>query len=1298
MIVVAVVALLGFAAPASADTPTFVSATVDAKTLKVTFSQDLDTTSRPAADSIQVTATAGDATRNTDGGTANLVSISGKTVTVTLQSQIVHGETVVVSYRKPASNPLQNVAGTDVADFSAQPVTNNTGVLRLSRAAIYPGDRTKLLLVFDRALDTSSTPVNGAFSVKKTPSGGTEATAPLSTTTGPSISVNTVTLTLASAVAATDAVKVSYTKPTTGTNNRIRSVFSVEAASFTDQAVIVSSNRPPTYTGDTDEEVNAPPTTRVSLPFRRAAFSDPDGDTLTHSMTVSPYLDVFAEGTPIFIHGQLFVTIGSECLLEGVDPKLPSSFTTVVTLTATDPDGASATVTRKFSSTRVLGICLKLKSARADGRKLTLTMERGTTYRSIIPWNLPASEFTVKAGATGETKTAVTVASVSVGSDTTADGKTTTPITLTLAEAIPAGHEATVSYDPAVDFLENVAAFTDAEVTVDGSPPQFASAEVAADARTLKVTFDENLDTASAPAGISFSARAVTGLTTVTISGSGTAAISGATATVNLVRAVGSGATVTVSYAKPATNPLQDAGGNETEAFSGKDVTNNAQPLPTLSGARVHSGGTKLLLLFDKDLAAAANLANTAFAVRKKPTGQPEADAPLSGSTAPSISGRTVTLTPASAVASTDTVKVSYTRPTTGTDNRIKSTAGAEADSFSHQAAHNRAPVFTPHDISPGERNEQNDIVIGGPTEISSLPFSWSGFSDPDDDTLTQSITTGRPGMITADPLVVQEQNRVYIQHKSNCAIKALSPTVADNHVTTVTLTVTDPYGESASATRQYRSNYASRFCPELKSAGVRGTALTLTYEHPSESNLPSGLTKAEFTVKVGATEVAVTGISAGTVTTVGTGDAAKKNKPFTLTLAEAVWAGDGQTVTVSYDPADADFHDAPVFTDQAVTVSTANRRPVITGSWAGAAPAGTPSSAAVSITDPDIADADLEIIAPGETATVAANAVTVALSADRDDVMESLGYAGGSLQWKVKDPAALCGLTPRPDAMFATELTVTATDADGASSEVTHSLNTDWVPSDCAPSLVSGSPASVAGLTLTLTFNYALDEDSAPAATDFAVTVAGAARDVSGVAVSGATVVLTLASAVEKGETVTVSYTADAAKPVRRADGVDDPAESFTDQAVDNATGQQPVLEDAVVVGATLTLLYDEALDEDLGAGDDGLLGDRGGERARRDRRRRERCDGGADPGLCRDRGPGGHGELHEGRRPDPGHPRQPLRGGELVRGRGGKPHGRHHESEAAERHGRGGDDHADLRRAAGPGPRAADRAFSCG
>ena len=56
-----------------------------------------------------------------------------------------------------------------------------------------------------------------------------------------------------------------------------------------------------------------------------------------------------------------------------------------------------------------------------------------------------------------------------------------------------------------------------------------------------------------------------------------------------------------------------------------------------------------------------------------------------------------------------------------------------------------------------------------------------------------------------------------------------------------------------------------------------------------------------------------------------------------------------------------------------------------------------------------------------------------------------------------------------------------------------------------------------------TLTFGEALDEDSAPAASAFTVTVAENARTVDAVSVSGSAVTLTLASAVASGETVTV-------------------------------------------------------------------------------------------------------------------------------------------------------------------------------
>ena len=123
-------------------------------------------------------------------------------------------------------------------------------------------------------------------------------------------------------------------------------------------------------------------------------------------------------------------------------------------------------------------------------------------------------------------------------------------------------------------------------------------------------------------------------------------------------------------------------------------VNGTVSAVPTLVRARVPaSDRTKLRLLFDRDLEA-ATLSNTNFAVKRTPQGGMEADAPL-GSTAPAISGRTVTLTLASAVLATDAVTVSYTKPTTGTGNRIRSTGG-EADSFSDQAAsHNRAPVYT---------------------------------------------------------------------------------------------------------------------------------------------------------------------------------------------------------------------------------------------------------------------------------------------------------------------------------------------------------------------------------------------------------------------------------------------------------------------------------------------------------------------------------------------------------------------------------------------------------------------------
>ena len=105
----------------------------------------------------------------------------------------------------------------------------------------------------------------------------------------------------------------------------------------------------------------------------------------------------------------------------------------------------------------------------------------------------------------------------------------------------------------------------------------------------------------------------------------------------------------------------------------------------------------------------------------------------------------------------------------------------------------------------------------------------------------------------------------------------------------------------------------------------------------------------------------------------------------------------------------------------------------------------------------------------------------------------------------------------------------------------------------EIAPALTS---ASVNGTALTLTFSEALDADSKPAADAFAVTVAEAARTVDDVSVSGSTAVLTLASAVASGETVTMGYTVPAdAGAARIKDASGNAAASFTGEAVTNET-----------------------------------------------------------------------------------------------------------------------------------------------
>ena len=133
------------------------------------------------------------------------------------------------------------------------------------------------------------------------------------------------------------------------------------------------------------------------------------------------------------------------------------------------------------------------------------------------------------------------------------------------------------------------------------------------------------------------------------------------------------------------------------------------QVAPTVSSFDVT--GTSLTLTFNEDLGPAASLANSAFTVKKTTSGGVETTVTLSGT--PTISGKTVVLTMGAAPGVTDTIAVTYTKPTTGTANKL-------VDKFS-----NEATTFTKSNAAGAPTNLT--ATVGSTT---SIDLSWTAPAD----------------------------------------------------------------------------------------------------------------------------------------------------------------------------------------------------------------------------------------------------------------------------------------------------------------------------------------------------------------------------------------------------------------------------------------------------------------------------------------------------------------------------------------------------------------------------------------
>ena len=205
--------------------------------------------------------------------------------------------------------------------------------------------------------------------------------------------------------------------------------------------------------------------------------------------------------------------------------------------------------------------------------------------------------------------------------------------------------------------------------------PVYQSSAVAnATPSLLEMTYDLSLNSSIVPATSSFSimvnsaARAVSQV-----------AIAGAKVQLTMASAVKAGDVITVSYTKPATNPLQTTAGGQPVSVSGKPVTNNcASTVPIYSTSAVQNTTPTLLeMTYNLTLANIVPAASS-FAVLVN-----------SAATAVSsvvISGTKVQLTLASAIKYGDLITVSYTKPAT---NPLQSTTGSAAVSISGQLVTN---------------------------------------------------------------------------------------------------------------------------------------------------------------------------------------------------------------------------------------------------------------------------------------------------------------------------------------------------------------------------------------------------------------------------------------------------------------------------------------------------------------------------------------------------------------------------------------------------------------------------------
>ncbi|MXX31442.1 MAG: hypothetical protein F4Z51_04250 [Chloroflexi bacterium] len=1176
--------------------PKLVSVTALWDVITLTYSETLDEDSVPDKSAFTVT-------DRPYSVTIDSVAVTGKTVTLGVSAVIRGGldPKFQLSYVAPGESPLQQADGAKQAgDFDSQAVESSTPTTKPVVVSAEVSGAT-LTITFDMPLKNVAG--SAAFSVSG--AAGVSVSAA-------SFSGKVVKLTLSAALSSGDSLTVSYEKP--DEPPRIEARNNRDADSFSNQAVTNSTPDPaPTFdsavinaAGDTltitmsgdllETSAGQPAASAFTLSGGTAAVGAVSVSGASVALSLSPKADLSETITVAYTQpagasegklqslagGHLVATWPAQSLTNNADgvPRPTSATVNGATLRITFDRALDAMSQPAASTFTLSGTTATTSTVAISGSTVMLTLSAAVAHDKTITvgYTKPQSGGIKRSGQAlfGESFSSLDVtneapdpspafvsASVNAGGDkltiamsadlletskgvpaagaftltggTAAVGAVSvsgTTVSLTLSPKADLGETITVTYTQPTGTMDgklqsltggHVVASWSAESATNNADGVPRPTSAAVNGSTLTVAFDRALDSMSKPAATAFTL----GGTTATVS---TVSISNADVTLALSATVAHDDVITLGYARPENGGIKrDGQAFFAESFSALSVDNKTpDPTPTLASASINAAGDTLAITMSGDLLETS-------------AGQPAASAfTLSGGTAAvgavSVSGTTVTLTLSPKADLGETITAAYAQPTGATDGKLQSlTGGHLVSSWSAESVTNNADgVPRPAGAS-----------VNGATLTITFDRSLDAMSKPAASTFTLGGTT-----VTVSSLGIADSTITL----------TLSAAVAHDDVISVSYVKPETGGIKRSGqalfARSFSSLSVTNETPEPLIRSVVGDEGEIEVTFSPELDTTSTPDSSAFSLGEGGPSIDSVAVGV-----------------MSVTLGLAIALSEGGEYTLTYRAPS----ESPLKTADAESLASFSETVTNDTDVAPQLESATARGATISLIFDQALDGDSALGAAAFTITASQAASVNAVSYDGED-----GLSLTLSRSLVGDESATLGYVQPSSAGIA--------DPGGkrtASFSVALENQTDTAPVPASGTVTDDE------IVIVLDQELYGDPRFNPLADDSVVyehfTLTGTVADITTIDISNdgpgsvGKIVLTLSEEVKEGNSITVRYFPGSSQIRIRDDDAGMNRVEIDNYQLTNLTKTPPTVESATLDGASLSLVFDRALDEDV-------------------------------------------------------------------------------------------------------------------